>query len=135
MKNRVFKGIFWITDLENVRNKPIYVQVSCDCCGTVLETYHIPEVWASKGGNELNHEKVWKTLMKSQTHGHPYNYYPRGRVEIGIRVAKVYHSCVIPQDQLKSWVIDMFDLTPENGIEEVKMIADGSDHYKHLIDL
>ena len=72
--------------------------------------------------------------MKSQTHGHSYNYYPRGRVEIGIRVAKVYHSCVIPQDQLKEWVIDMFDLTPENGIEEIKMIADGSDHYKHLID-
>lgn len=85
---------------------------------------------SSTGSDNYNHKRLWATLEKKHTHGKTFDYYPRGRVEISNGVAKVFHSVHIPQDELKQFVIDKFNLTTHNGIKKIKLIADGSDHYR-----
>ena len=71
-------------------------------------------------------------LVKKNYNNVCYDYYPRGRVEISRGIVTVYHSPHIPQDELKQWLIDKFNLTTHNGIKKIKMIADGSEHYSYL---
>ena len=89
---------------------------------------------SSTGSDNYNHKKVWSTLDKKLTKGKPFGYYPRGRVEISNGVAKIFHSPHIPQNDLKKWVIDKFNLNNYNGIKKVKLVADGSGHYKCYLD-
>ena len=50
----------------------------CNSDGMALE--HVE--YSSKSRNNFNHKAEWSKLPKSVTNGQPYNYYPRGRVEI-----------------------------------------------------
>ena len=133
---RLYRGIFWIPDVNNVRSSNLYFTIPCDVFGDINDPeFHIPDSMSSTGSDNYNHQRVWNSLERKYTHGKPFNYYPRGRVEIINGVAKVFHSPRIPQDELKQFVIDKFNLTQHNGIKKIKMIADGSDHYRcHLDD-
>ena len=133
--NRLYRGIFWIIDIDNIMKSKTYFLIPCDSDGNINDPeFHISSSMSSVGTDNYNHKKVWSCLPRSMTHNKPFDYYPRGRVEIANGIAKVYHSAHIPQDELKQFVIDKFNLTSFNGIKKIKMIADGSDHYKCYLD-
>ena len=133
---QLYRGIFWILDVNNVRSSNLYFTIPCDVFGDINDPeFHIPDSMSSTGSDNYNHQRVWNSLDRRYTKGKHFNYYPRGRVEISNGVAKVFHSPRIPQDELRQFVIDKFNLTQHSGIKKIKMIADGSDHYKcHLDD-
>ena len=133
---QLYRGIFWITDINDIGSSKLYFTIPCDNDGNINDPeFMIPDTMSSTGSDNYNHKRVWSTLGKEYTHGRSFDYYPRGRVEISNGIAKVFHSPRIPQEELKKFVIDKFNLTAHNGIKKIKMIADGSDHYKcHLDD-
>ncbi len=132
---QLYRGIFWIPDVNNVGSSNLYFTIPCDVFGDINDhEFHIPDSMSSTGSDNYNHQRVWNSLERRYTKGKPFNYYPRGRVEISNGVAKVFHSPRIPQDELRKFVIDKFNLTSHNGIKKIKMIADGSDHYRCYLD-
>lgn len=72
------KGIFWCTDSDTEAPALITVSVACDKNGDSKELVR----FSSKSGNNFNHRLEWERLDRSITAGRPFNYYPRGRVEI-----------------------------------------------------
>ena len=132
--SNLYRGIFWIPNINNLYDSKLYFQIPCDFEGNISGDFKISTQMSSKGTDNYNHKNVWNTLPKNLTNNKPFNYYPRGRVEINHGTAIIYHSPQIPQDELKSWVIDKFNLTKTNGIKNVKMRADGSAHYKCYLD-
>ncbi|MBO7212289.1 MAG: hypothetical protein J6V44_14985 [Methanobrevibacter sp.] len=132
---QLYRGIFWITDIDDLYNSKLYFQIPCDENGDISDIdFTISDKMSSTGSNNYNHKRVWNSLSHKETKGKPFDYYPRGRVEISNGIAKVYHSPYIDQNKLKSWVTDRFNLTSANGIKKVKMIADGSNHYRCYLD-
>lgn len=132
---QLYRGIFWITDVDNITSSNLYFTIPCDAFGCIDDPeFHIQDSMSSTGSDNYNHQRVWNSLERRYTKGKPFNYYPRGRVEISNGIAKVFHSPRIPQDELRQFVIDKFNLTQHNGIKKIKMIADGSDHYRCYLD-
>lgn len=132
---QLYRGIFWITDIDDYWNSKLYFQIPCNSNGDIDDmNFQIQPTMSSTGSNNYNHERVWKTLSKKETNNNPFNYYPRGRVEIFNGIAKVFHSPYLNQEELKRWVTDKFNLNKANGIKNIKMIADGSSHYRCYID-
>lgn len=78
----------------------------------------------AKSGNTFNHKLLWKFINPTRSNV-PYNYYPRGRVEI-TRSGKaiIYLNPNIPE------------IKKEFGIrEKPRILYDYSEHYKcHLDD-
>ena len=70
----MFKGIFWLKSDELIS-----VKVLCNENGNELE----PCTFSSKSGKNFNHKIEWDRLPRSVTCGSKYDYYPRGRMEIG----------------------------------------------------
>jgi len=93
-----------------------------------------PEELLSKEGMGFNHKSVWATLSKNETENKPYNYFPRGRVEIRNSKAIIYANANIADEKLKHWAIKEFGLTKENGIESILLKTDMSDHYLCYLD-
>ena len=130
----LYRGIFWIPDIDNIYDSDLYFQIPCDSDGNVELNFHVDAQKSSKGTDNYNHKNLWATLPKKLTNNKPFDYYPRGRVEIHHGIATIYHSPHIPQEDLKSWIIDKFNLTKHNGIKKVKLVADGSAHYRCYLD-
>ena len=128
--SQLYKGIFWINDLEDIYNNKLYFQVPCDAFGEIDSDIELN----SKSGKSFNHENTWKKLSYKETNGEVYNYYPRGRVEIANGKAIIYCSPYICTDELKNWIIQKYNLTKHNGINSVRLVADGSNHYKCYLD-
>ena len=126
------RGIFWIKDIDNISESNLYFTIPCDINGNnVID----PEAaMASKDGLTYNHENTWKKLTSRETNNKPFNYYPRGRVEISRGKATIYCSPYIYGDDLKNWCIDKFNLTAHNGIKNVVLKADNSNHYHCYLD-
>lgn len=128
--SQLYKGIFWIKDLEDIDNNELYFQVPCDTYGNIDSNIELN----SKSGKSFNHEKTWSKLSSKYTDNQPYNYYPRGRVEISNGVATIYCSPYICTDELKKWITSKYNLNSHNGIKKIKLVADGSNHYKCYLD-
>ncbi len=88
----------------------------------------------AKSGSTYNHKLVWGQLSKSQTHNKPYNYYPRGRVEIYNGVAKIFLNGNINYEDVITFLKHEFNLTPHKGIKKVRIIEDNSFHYLCYLD-
>lgn len=125
------RGIFWIKDVNNISSSNLYFTIKCDSNGNNLVD---PEDATSKDNLSYNHENTWKKLTSKETNNKPFNYYPRGRVEIRNGKAYIYCSQYIYGDELKKWCIDKFNLTKSNGITSIRMLVDNSDHYKCYLD-
>lgn len=130
----LYRGIFWITDIDNIEDSDLYFQIPCDSDGNVNDNFSMNYNWSSGNLNNYNHKNLWNSLDKKYTSNKPFNYYPRGRVEIARGIATIYCSPYIANDVLKSWAIEKFNLIPHNGIRKVRIIADGSEHYKCYLD-
>lgn len=136
MSNKnLYRGIFWITDIDDIYSSILYFQIPCDSNGNINGSdFEISSEMSSKGADNYNHKKVWSNLPKKETGGKPFNYYPRGRIEIKNCTAVIYASPHIPQNDLKQCLSDKFNLTSSNGIKKIRFIADHSAHYRCYLD-
>lgn len=130
----LYRGIFWIPDIDNIYNSDLYFQIPCDSYGNIDSNFNLGDNVSSKNRDNYNHKNLWNSLPSKITKNKSFDYYPRGRVEINNGIAIIYHSPYIPQDELKQWVTDKFNLTKINGIKKVRLIADGSKHYHCYLD-
>ncbi len=74
----------------------------------------------------VSHRNVWATLPSHITSGLPFDYYPRGRVELRRGRAIVFLSPYICTQEVLSETLREFGL---EGIS-TEMKADGSHHYR-----
>ena len=110
------RGVFWVID-EN-SEKIIIAKTFED--GT--------NIGVSKSGNNYNHRLLWD-YIKPHGCNKPYNYYPRGRVEINRKNKPIiYINCNITNDIIKQ-IIVLFELKNRPDIH-----YDGSKHYKCHLD-
>lgn len=122
---KLSKDLFWLSD------KLIIIKAECDTDGNFLE---IPNSnLLSENGKEFNHKKAWQTLSKSDTNGKPFNYYPRGRVQTKRGNAVVFtNENILPEiEKIKQ----DFGLSDENGIVDIKIKVDMSEHYLSEYDI
>ena len=123
----VKKGIFWIVDRENLQNnEPYLFRIPVDYAGAPCFLASIPPL-NSKNCDNYTHKKTWDRYVPAELRrGKPYNYYPRGRVEIKDREkAKIFLNPDIATDEVIAYIIEKFRLQ----YRTVKVIADGSRHY------
>ena len=128
----LYKGIFWIVDTDNLEaNNDYCFQIPCDSFGNVLDNGLNLN---AKNGMTYNHKLVWKELPSSFTHNKPFNYYPRGRVELSNGNVRIYLNQNIATEEVKQYLIKQFNLLQHNGIKKVSLNVDGNEHYKCYLD-
>ena len=130
----LYKGVFWIKDIDSAEVSSVCLKALCDIQGDFTDVSSINIGALSKSKENFNHQKAWQTLDRSVTENKPYNYYPRGRVEIRNSNAVIYANPTIATEELKEWAVSAFNLTEENGIKKVILKADGSNHYKSCVE-
>ncbi|MBQ2580013.1 MAG: hypothetical protein II574_00130 [Ruminococcus sp.] len=127
-KKELCRGVFWVND-----DDILSVKYPCTSDGDLICA---DAQTAEKTDLKLiNHKKLWKEFPHYITAGLPFNYLPRGRVEVR-RGGKAIIFCSphICTDETKQLVIQQFGLTAENGITKVSLKADGSAHYRCALD-
>lgn len=119
------KGIFWCANFDTECPELITVSAACDKNGDSKE----PVRFSSKSGNNFNHRPEWERLDRSITAGRPFNYYPRGRVEIKNGKATVFLNPAINKECIVRRIMDAFELmTGELNCINIK--SDGTSHYR-----
>lgn len=119
------KGIFWCANFDTECPELITVSAACDKNGDSKELVR----FSSKSGNNFNHRPEWERLDRSITAGRPFNYYPRGRVEIKNGKATVFLNPAINKECIVYRIMDAFELmTRELNCINIK--SDGSSHYR-----
>ena len=121
------KGIFWVTDPNSEKPQLITVSVECSASGYS----DLPVSYSSKSGDNFNHKIEWQRLDRIVTNGLPYNYYPRGRVEIKNGKAIIYINPDINKENVIEEIIASFDLKRPNELRSVTIKSDGSKHYQY----
>lgn len=121
----VYKGIFWYVPHEK---RLITVKVKCDRNGVALENAN----YSSKSGENFNHKAEWAKFSKSITKSYPFNYYPRGRVEVKNGKVKIFMSPVLCRFDVFGLIMETFELN--NDDVTIREIADNSKHYEYLTD-
>ena len=131
----MYKGIFWCSilwfDDDMYSHNLLPVRVKCDTNGKALEEC----TYSSKSGDSFNHITEWEKMREKEKacRKHPFNYYPRGRVDVKNGNIKIFaNPVIIDDDEAKKLIIDTFELTEYK--ESIKWIADNSKHYHYLID-
>lgn len=119
------KGIFWCKNYDTEFPELIIISADCDKNGNLKESVQ----FSSESGDNFNHKFEWKKLLRKVTGGHPYNYYPRGRVEIKSGKSTVFLNPTINKDCIIRRIIDEFDLMTED-LTDVIIKNDGSNHYR-----
>ena len=127
----LYRGVFWVTDTELSEDSIIDVKIACTRDGRLTDADS--DTQAEHLQKEINHKKIWAQLPHKVTLGKPFDYYPRGRVEVrkGGSVL-IFCSPYICTDKLKEAISNLFGLTEQNGIKGVTLKADGSAHYRCL---
>lgn len=118
----LYKGVFWVIDHQIVSEK-----VVCDECGNMIleETRGFQtETWSN------NHKKIWSKWPRVITQGKPYNYFPRGRIEIRNKKAVIFLNPAICSEEIIQMIKTEFELEVNEILQEIQVKADGSWHYK-----
>ena len=113
------KGIFWWTGTEL-----LYKKAHCQSDGSLC----FSESFFQRSPI-LSHREEWNAMGIPSL---PFNYYPRGRVEISRQQAKIYLHPAINCPEAIEQITAVFGLTSEHGIKEIRMINDHSYHYATL---
>lgn len=113
MAKECSQGVFWVID-DELLSFPF---------GSVT-TYD----GIAKSGDTYNHKRLWPDIKPPKCNK-PYNYYPRGRVDINSRgEATVYMSPDIDESILSQVKIEF-------GIRgDIQVCKDYSEHYKCYLD-
>lgn len=117
---KIYRGIFWWID-----NRLVCRKVWCSQKGVPLEGAD----FTSKSGESFNHKAEWRLLPKEITGRKPYNYYPRGRVEIKRGRAVIYLNPVLNREEVLNKIYQEFGL---EKLSYVSVKCDGSAHYQAL---
>ena len=125
------KGIFWFTceftrdgEADFSESEIIYLSIPCNCDGDLEGRV----ILNSRNGTTFTHKKSWKELVSNikELRKHPWNYYPRGRVEIFNGKAKIYLNLMILDcPNFKDILKRKFNL---NDVY-IQVIPDNSRHY------
>ena len=119
------RGIFWIIDKDDLANNDPYLfKIKTDMDGNVLD-HELP--LNSRNHNNYAHKATWHSLPFNLTHNKPYNYYPRGRIEIRNGVCKIYLNPELNRQEIVRYLLDEFEL---QEFDQIKVIEDYSEHYK-----
>ena len=121
--NSLCKGLFWL-----IKN-----DVGEDVLLCVVEPLRIDGNVEQSEDKKMNHERTWSILDKGITRGTPYNYFPRGRVEIKREKAVVYLNPILNDERVLNQLIDVFGLKEENAISKITIKNDNSWHYRYLL--
>jgi len=129
---KLFSGIFWLIteDSELSDYQLLMFGIPCDGRGGLTET---PEVQPnSRSGKSYNHKTTWEMeVAGKQAHepysGKPYDYYPRGRVEISNRCAVIFLNPCINQPTITEEIKLKFGLG-SHEISKIRIVEDGSFH-------
>lgn len=108
------KGVFWLVDGE-IWAYPFQEKL-------------FPSA-ITKMGDSYVHKKLWKKV-KPKSCNHPYNYYPRGRVEITSKGSATIYMNPNIEKMFVAEITRKFGLT-----SEPKVVYDNSDHYKSYLDI
>ncbi len=122
------KGIFWCKDMNENPPRLITVSVECSFSGECEGNVN----YSSKSGKNFNHKKEWSKLDKNVTEGYPYNYYPRGRVEIKNGKVTIFLNPDINTDEVLDVILTEFELKDDRR-KIIKVKSDGSNHYQYLM--
>ena len=114
----MYKGIFWLAG-----GKLLTVKVLCDGNGAPLEAAD----FSAKSGENFNHRAEWARLPRSVTGGLPFDYWPRGRVEIKRGRATIFLHPSLNQEPVLRLIRSAFQLDVEIPI---RAVSDGSAHYR-----
>ena len=112
MMDTEHRGVFWIVD-----DKLLAIPYSR------AETKGL-----SKSGDNYNHKELWEFIKPAKCKK-PFDYYPRGRVEVSNKGKPVIYMNPNIEEGFLSEIMDAFGLT-----EPPKVHFDGSEHYKCYID-
>lgn len=82
----------------------------------------------AKSGDTYAHKKLWSAIRPPKSNK-PYNYYPRGRVEITSRGTAILYMNPNVDETLIPEIMIQFGLS-----EYPKVIYDNSNHYKCYLD-
>ena len=121
----MYKGIFWIVDKEELNNNNKFlIKIKTDCTGAIID-YDFP--LNSKKGDNYAHKNTWGGLPYKMTRNKPFDFYPRGRIEIKENVCRIYINPDLNSLEIINYLKEQFDLY---SIESIKVIVDHSIHYK-----
>ena len=81
----------------------------------------------SKNGNNYAHKQTWAILPYELTRKKPFDYYPRGRVEIRNGVCRIYLNPNLNKPKIIEYLKEQYEL---QGFEKLRIIEDRSSHYK-----
>ena len=121
------KGLFWCKDPLAPTLELITVSVPCDAEGNPTE----PVVFTAKSGENFNHKIEWQRLGKDITGGHPFDYYPRGRVEVRNGKVTIYLNPDLNTEHVLNAIKEAFELVDPKEIIRVEVKSDGSKHYMY----
>ena len=114
-------------DISDMHAAGYYV----DKFGRMYSEHTVSALILTLTGSNYNHRLLWESLPKSITCGKPFDYFPRGRVEIRNSKAIVYLNPDINIKEIQAYVVETFGLLDKNGIKSVRFVSDGSNHYKY----
>ena len=121
------KGIFWCKNINSENPELIVISSECDRNGIPLEH----TAFSSKSGENYNHRSEWANLDRRLTGGHPYNYYPRGRVEIRNGKALIFLNPVLDNEVILKRILTAFELHGSDELGSITIKRDGSQHYQY----
>lgn len=125
------KGLFWVVGEPGAQDLLIFA-AECDENGVLLEG-QLP--YNSRKANSYAHKQSWKTASKNcarEIRNKPWNYFPRGRVEIRNGKATIYHNPILAEGDVG--VLFRIAVLCEFGIGDIpsQFVSDGSSHYKAM---
>lgn len=131
-------GIFWVlADNQKLDGYTLLsFTIPCDIYGTPLGG-HVMEL-NSQNGLTYNHKKVWESVVQKDSSYRPYNkkpfdYYPRGRVQIANNKARIYLNQNICTESVIEDIKNAFGLSLDT-ISQIRVLVDNSTHYGCWMD-
>ena len=129
----IFSGIFWVIDDDL---QLLMFGIPCDERGNIVGTSAVQP--NSRSGKTYNHKITWETVVATDPihkpyNKHPYNYFPRGRVEIDNRCAVIFINPHINQPDIVDEIKLKFGLG-NHKITKIRIVEDNSAHYQCLFD-
>lgn len=125
----LYSGVFWVKDINNPTNE-LFFLIDTDLEGNPCSLDGLN----AKSGITYNHKLLWNELSRKETEGKPFNYFPRGRVQIKNGVVDIYLNPNLNRDDIIDLIIDNYNLTSKNGIRKIRVHEDHSEHYKCYLD-
>lgn len=130
------KGIFWFTctftdnACDYTNTCLIHLNIPCDTDGNVTDS---SVIFNSSNNDSVTHKESWQALVAAdkELRTKPWNYFPRGRVDIRKGKALIFmNPNILDCDNYIDIITDAFGIA---GLK-VEVKADNSSHYACYAD-